>query len=719
VSPRDLMAGADIGGTFTDLVIIDRRSGETVNVKTLTTPHDPAEGVLTAVHEGLGIIGAAPSDIRRFVHATTLPTNLVLERKGARVAFVTTEGFGDMFAISRQHPSGPERFDLRWERPPSLIERELTIEARERLDARGSVLRPLDEADLAAKLEKLAPLRPEAFAVCLLHAYQSGAHEQQVAALIAKRFPDAFVSLSSEVWPEFREYERASATVLSAYVGPTFAAYVERLSRRLEVLGVPARLQIMQSSGAIMSASEAARRAAYAIESGPAAGVIAAAHVGRACGRRDVISFDMGGTTAKAGLVIDGRPGMASEFRVGGNVSTSGQREAGEPIRIPVIDLAEVGAGGGSIAWVDAGGHLRLGPRSAGARPGPACYDLGGVEATVTDANVVLGYLDARYFNGGKMTIRPELSLRAIEEKIAAPLGLSTVDAARGIYDLANALMGAAIRMVTLQRGIDPRDHAVVAFGGAGPLHIVQLAQQFGLKEVIVPPSPGVKSAYGLLISDVAYDAVRTVMTPVDGADVGRLNAALDALSMQVSAMLAEEISRGAAAVLERSLDLAFAHKFQTTSVRIGEGSVDADVLTQAERDYRREQHRIFGVESSDRCRIMGVRVRAVAPSDPAPPPLSASAGPSASAAIKYARRAWFQAAGGFVETPVYDRSKLGLGHDFTGPAIIEDPDATTICPPGTSVSVDAQFNLVIRVDEPVVASTALTNRKETARERA
>ncbi len=697
MSARRLLVGVDIGGTFTDLVIVDRNSGGVHNVKTLTVPKDPARGVLNALQEGLEAINGKPGDIERFVHATTLPTNLVLERKGARVAYVTTHGFGDMFVISRQHPSGPDRFNLRWERPPALLERELTVEVLERLGPRGEVRRPLEEADLTVRLEQIAHLKPEAFAVCLLHSYINPAHEKRVGEIIAAYFPGVMVSLSCEVWPEFREYERAAATVLSAYIGPTFAGYVKRLSDSLSDLGVPAALQIMQSSGSIMSAAEAARRAAYAIESGPAAGVIAAAHCGISCGRRDIISFDMGGTTAKAGLVVDGRPSIAHEFRVGGRANSSGQREAGEPIRIPVVDLAEVGAGGGSIAWIDAGGHMRLGPRSAGAAPGPACYGLGGTEPTVTDANIILGYLDAAYFNGGKMVIQPELSRSAIKEKIAGPLGMSVVDAARGIHSLANSLMGAAIRMVTLQRGVDPRDRAVVAFGGAGPLHIVHLAKLFGIREVIVPPSPGVKSAFGLLISDIAYETVQTFITPIDAADLGGLSDRFAALSERAEGMLAAERRLGAEVVLERSLDIAFLHKFQTSPVAVPLRAPDASMLRQAEQDYREQQRQLFGVGSSDRCRIMGLRVRAAVRPEPLPHVPQRDSSVSAEETVKGSREAWFES-DGFVMTKVYDRPKLAAGHQLRGPAIVEESDSTTICPPGCSIVVDSALNLVIAV---------------------
>jgi N-methylhydantoinase A len=707
MSENRLFVGADIGGTFTDLVIVDAISGRVSNVKTNTTPQDPAQGVMSALREGLELTHARPQDIHRFVHATTLATNLVIERNGARVAFIATTGFGDMFEISRQYPSGPDRFNLRWERAPALVDRALTIEVNERVGPRGETWRALDTEDARRKLERLAVYRPEAFAVCLLHAYANPAHEKVLGELLAERFPDAQVYLSSQVWPEFREYERACATVLSAYVGPTLSVYAAQLERALKELGVTAELQIMQSSGCIMSVAEASRRPVYAIESGPAAGVMAAASVGRGSRRPDVISFDMGGTTAKAGLVLGGRPRIAQEFRVGGHASATGQRQAGEPVRIPVIDLAEVGAGGGSIAWVDAGRHLRLGPRSAGADPGPACYQRGGMDATVTDADLILGYLDEHYFNGGKMRISRQAASAAIEKNVAGPLGISVVDGARGIHSLANTMMGAAIRIVTLQRGVDPRDHAIVAFGGAGPVHIVHLAELFGIREVLVPPSPGVKSAYGLLISDIAYDTVKTLMMPIDGADLDALKNAFDELENRAEMALAAEIRTGGPIVMERLVDVGFAHKAETSSVTLFGRTLDAAALKSAEKNFRDSQRRIFGVESSDSCRMTGVRVHAYVPVEVPRSNGGGKVSGAVASAIKGRREAWFAAARGFTDTPIYDRARIGAGHRIEGPAIIEEADATTICPPGYRAVADDDLNLIITVSKQDAADRA------------
>jgi N-methylhydantoinase A len=383
--------------------------------------------------------------------------------------------------------------------------------------ADGSVERPLNPTVTGTWLDQLKALAPEAIAISLLHACTNPVHEQLLLKVLHQELPDTYIVASSDIWPQLGEYERGVATVISAYVGPTFSTYARRLSRELDNRGIPAHLEIMTSSGGIMPAEEIARRAVHSIESGPAAGVIASRHLGQVCGLTEIISFDMGGTTAKAGVIRKGEPDITHEFRIGTDSSSAGR--SGEPIRIPVIDLAEVGAGGGSIAWVDRGGLLQVGPHSAGANPGPACYGLGGEDPTVTDANVVLGYLGADNALGGRLSIDASKSHQAVASAVAEPLGLSVTDAARAIYDLVNAKMGSAVRMVTIRRGVDPQEFCAVGFGGAGPAHIVRIAQHFGIPSVIIPPSPGVRSAFGLLVSDVSFEYVRTRLMNVSDAD--------------------------------------------------------------------------------------------------------------------------------------------------------------------------------------------------------
>ena len=451
------LIGVDIGGTFTDLVIADGANGATRNFKTLTT-HDPVDGVVTALREALAATGASAAGIARFVHATTLPTNLVLERKGAKVGFLVTRGFGQMFTFSKQWPRGNSAYDLDYQRQPPFVEPEMVFEIDERMTYEGKVFRAFDEEAARAQVERLADGEPESVAICLLHSYVNPAHEQRLAELVRERLPGIHVAVSSEIWPEAGEYERAATAVISAYVGSLFSDYLDRLAERLAQEGLTCGVQVMQSSGGVMAAQDCGQRAVFAIESGPAAGVMASAHVSRIGGFDDLISFDMGGTTAKAGLIVDGRPRITHDFRVGASASAHNLGD-GEPVRIPVIDLAEVGAGGGSVAWIDSAGSLRVGPHSAGSSPGPACYGLGGTEPTVTDANVLLGYLDPGYFLGGKMEIFPDLGHEAIQT-LAGRLGLEAMAVAKGIHDLANAHMGGAVRIVTLHRGHDPRKRA-------------------------------------------------------------------------------------------------------------------------------------------------------------------------------------------------------------------------------------------------------------------
>ena len=464
--------------------------------------------------------------------------------------------------------------------------------------------------DAELQIQRLAEHNPEAVAICLLHSYINPVHERKLADLVRARLPKIHVALSSEVWPEYREFERASTTVASAYVGPMVEEYVSRLEREIRAAGIAGSFQIMQSNGGVMSARAAAQKAIYSVESGPAAGVIAAAHLGRLLGHSDIVSFDMGGTTAKAGLIRDGKPSITNDFRVGGRVSVGG-RSTGSPIKIPVIDLAEVGAGGGSIAWVDSGGVPQVGPHSAGASPGPACYGFGGVEPTVTDANVVLGYFDPAYFLGGKMKIYPEASREAIA-KVAEKLKLDITAAADGIYKIVNTHMGSAVRMVTVQRGIDPRQSVVVAFGGAGPAHIVKVAEQFEIPKVIVPPSPGLKSALGLLVSDLTDDRIVTRTMDIDGADIVMLNGLFDELEQGARASLRNEGLADKDIAIQRLIDLRFRHQMHEMPVPIAPGVITPETMKTVEARFRKLYAEAYSVESNDPAQIVNIRLHAV-----------------------------------------------------------------------------------------------------------
>ena len=480
----------DIGGTFTDATLIDEATGAVFVSKSATTPRDLTLGFKNAANAVMRRASAMPGDIRYLVHATTVATNSIIEGRVAATAFITTSGFRDLLEIARQ--VRPTLYDLMFEKPRPLVPRHMCYEATERLDASGEVLVPLDEEEIRRVAAQIKEQGVEAVAVCFLHSYLNPVHEARAGEILAAELPGVRVSLSSHVAPEIREYVRASTTVINAIIQPTVSKYLRELEGELRATGIPGELLVMQSSGGVFTFPAASEKPVFMVESGPAAGVIAANYVGNNLGYRDIISFDMGGTTAKAGLIQNGRPRVTKDYEVGSVARSAigGSRAAGYPIRTPVIDLVEVGAGGGSVAWIDSGGILRVGPRSAGADPGPVCYGKGGEEPTVTDANLVLGRLNPAYFLGGEIHLDIDGARLAIEEKCAEPMGMDVVEAAHGIIEIANAAMVNALRLVSVQRGLDPRDFALVAFGGAGPLHANRLAEEIEAPVTVIRLAP-------------------------------------------------------------------------------------------------------------------------------------------------------------------------------------------------------------------------------------
>src|SRR4051794_2368009 len=518
-APVSVRLAVDIGGTFTDATLIDEETGRVAIAKVLSTPSDPSEGLMHAVDRALSAGGADAAQVTFVFHATTVATNAIIEGKIARSGFVTTDGFRDLLEIARQ--VRPTLYDTQFEKPPPLVPRDRAVEVVERLGPKGEVVLALDDDSVRAAAALLRRESVESVAVCLLHSYVNPEHEQRVGAILAAELPGVPISLSAEVAPEFREYLRASTTVINASIRPVVERYLERIETRLAEAGVHAKLLVMQSGGGVFGSEAAAAKPVFMVESGPAAGVIAAAHLGETLGRPDILSFDMGGTTAKVGLIQGGRPSVTKDYNVGGHAGAGigGLSLSGYPVRTPVVDLVEIGAGGGSIAWVDSGGLLRVGPRSAGADPGPVCYRRGGTEPTVTDANVVLGRLNPGYFLGGEMGLDVEGARNAIEERCAKPLELDVTAAANGIVEIANAAMVNALHLISVQRGYDPRDFLLVGFGGAGPVHANALARDAEMPAVLIPPSPGIFSATGLLTTDLKRDAARTVMRRLEALD--------------------------------------------------------------------------------------------------------------------------------------------------------------------------------------------------------
>jgi len=680
-SPAGCSLGVDIGGTFTDIVVLD--DGRATFGKVLTTPHDPADALLAGSLDTLARAGVAPSSVRRVAHATTLATNVVLERTGVTMAFVTTKGFRSMLPLGRSSRGGDDRFDLFFEpdEPPVPLER--CFEVPERLGPGGVVEEPLDERAAHEVGRRIAALGVDAVAVCLLHSYANPAHEQRLGAILAEHLPATSIVLSCEVWPEIREFDRAATTVLSAYVGPVMAGYLDDLGRRLREVGIDAPIHVADSSGGVMSAELASSRAVRTIESGPAAGVVSATGTGVAAGFTDLLSFDMGGTTAKAAVVRDGRPDLTYDFRVGGSASARG-RGSGMLIKVPAVDLVEVGSGGGSVAWVDAAGALHVGPQSAGADPGPACYGQGGTQATVTDADLVLGYLAADEMAGGRVPLDITRAEAALQRAVAAPLGLSLIEAAWAVHELANALMGDAVHIVTVQRGIDPRRFTLVALGGAGPVHAARIAERFDVDRVLVPVGTGVGSAFGLLTSDVVTERSRAVL----GLDLP----AIEAVLAELEGRCRDDL--GGDGHVERAADARYRGQGHDLTVDAPGGPVDKAWLDEVVERFHLRYAERYGTALRGPVELVAARVRLRQPHH------SRSGSRIRPQVVGFGtqsarRRAWFGS--GWVDAAVFDRG--AVPERIVGPAIVHEPEATTVVPPSWVARVDAPGNLVMERD--------------------
>jgi N-methylhydantoinase A len=682
--------GVDVGGTFTDVVLA--RADGTLHVeKVATTPDDPRTGVLEGVQRALRDAHVAPAEISRVVHGTTLATNVVLERRGGPVAFVVTQGFGDLLRLGREARVEEDRYNVFFTTPEPPVDPRGTFEVAERVAADGSVVRALGAGAADAVAARVATANPVAVAVCFVNSYANPEHEQKVADALRRALPDTFVVASSEIWPEMREYERAMTTLMCAYVGPVMAAYLTGLDAQLRSVGIDGPLEIMDSSGGVMSASLAARRPVRTLESGGAAGVTAAGMVGTLLGARDVISFDMGGTTAKLGLVRDGRPAVVSDLQLGGKGSFGATRAGtGFPVKVSTVDLAEVGAGGGSIAWLDVDGALRVGPRSAGAVPGPACYARGGTHPTVTDANLVLGYLAEGLAGGVQLSL--DAARAALQREIAEPLGISDVDAARSVHDIVNANMAAAIRMVTVQRGIDPRQFALVALGGAGPIHAVHLAAEFGIRTVAVPRAAGVGSAVGLVGADLRVDLVHTCVVDVEGGEVAVLERAFEALEARGRAELADDT--GAAFRVSRAADLRYRGQAHHLTIPAPD-PLDLVGLAVA---FRHAFAAAYGIAPDLPVQVHNVRIEVTRIVEKYAAPEQSTRDADASVASIGERAVVYPGEAEPFASTVFNRSRLQAGAQFDGPAVIAASDCTIVVPPGTQARVDA-FDTIVLTD--------------------
>ena len=682
--------GVDIGGTFTDIVLLDD-AGRLSTRKISTHDADHAGAIAEGLAAAFADAGLSPAAVAEVLHATTIGSNAILERKGVRTGLITTRGFRDVLEIRTLRM--PRLYDLRWEKPPPLVERELRLEVTERLAADGSIRIPLDVAEAERAVSALVEAGVEAIAICLIHAYANPAHERAIGDIARRVAPHVSVSLSHEVLPERKEYERTSTTVINAYIRPILARYLDSLSGRLRADGIAAPLMIMQSSGGLMGAEEAALRPVHAVESGPAAGVVGARALALRCGLPQVVSFDMGGTTAKAGIVEEYEVGRAAEYAVGAGIMVGSRllTGAGYVLKVPAIDLAEVGAGGGSLLRVDAGGGLVVGPESAGATPGPVCYGRGNLQPTVTDANLVLGYLNPGALVGGALALDAAAAHRAVAERLAAPLGVAPEQAAFGAHAVAASNMIRAIKAVSSERGRDVRGYALIAFGGNGPLFAAGMAQSLGMKRVLVPPSAGVFSALGLLCSDVEVHLSRTWREMLRSLDPLAMQGVLDALAREAAGRLERDGYASARQEIRRMAMLRYKGQSFDLPVPVEPGMPSPAVLEEC---FHAEHERTYGhrAGADEPIEIVGVQVigRGVPDRPRMPDHLQAVAeGPALPP-----RRAYFGAAAGWIETPVLRRSALASPRH--GPCIIEEYDATCLVPPGARASLDDFGNIVI-----------------------
>lgn len=677
--------GVDSGGTFTDVCLFDDASGRVAVWKVSSTPADPSQGIAQGVEEGLSQVGATPDRVEYFGHGTTVATNALIQHRGVKTGLITTGGFRDLLEIGRQ--KRPDLYDMQADKPPTLVPRDLRLEVAERMRHDGTVETPLDEDAFRQAVRVLRQAGVEAVAVCFLYGFIQTRHEQAAARILGEEFPAAFASISHQVAPEFREFERLSTTVVNAYLGPVMRRYIDRLAERLTGLGIKATPHLTQSNGGVIGFGQAARLPVRTVLSGPSTGVVGAQAIGRAIGLADLITFDMGGTSTDVALLAGGQCRLTGEAMV-----------HGYPIKAPMLDIHTVGAGGGSIAFIDNGGLLKVGPRSAGADPGPVCYGRGNTEATVTDANVVLGTLNPSFLLGGRMPVRHDLAVAAID-RLASALGMERMATAQGIVSVVTANMARAIRVISVQRGHDPRDYTLVAFGGAGPLHAARLARELEICRILVPRNPGILCAMGLLLTDLRADFAVTRLATLDRTALAGVRDAFRDLDAMAAEWFAAEAIPPDARRTARTVDMRYAGQNYELPIALPDGEVcPATLDTLAER-FAEAHQRMYGFAAAeDPVQLVTFRVEASGLVPKARFEAQADGGPDASAAIVGSREVWLPEAGGFVACPVYDRERLRAGNRFPGPAIIEQMDATTVVPAGWAARVEAYLNVIMEV---------------------
>lgn len=682
---RQLKVATDIGGTFTDLVAHDQESGELITVKTPSTPPTFIEGVIAALEKA----EIKPEEVTIFKHGSTIATNAIIERRGAKTGMVTTKGFRDVLAAGRANR--PDLFNSNWDPSPPLIQRRHILEVSERVDYEGTVLEELNEDEVREAARKLKLRGIESVAVAYINAFVAPQHEQRTKEILLEELgEDAFVCTSSEILPEIREFERTSTVAANAYLMPVIESYIDDLVTALREWGYKGEVYVTHSGGGVVTARAARNVPARICHSGPAGGVVGGALVGGLAGFKNVITFDMGGTSADLSLVADGQPQLAPEWRVDWNI----------PILFPAIDLVAIGAGGGTIAWVDAGGSLRVGPQSAGADPGPACFDKGNTEPTTTDAHVYLGRLNPESFLGGDLEIKPELAEQAIE-RLAEKIGLSAPETASGILRIANANMTSATHLISVERGHDPRDFALVAGGGAGPMHAVEIARELRIPQVIVPPVPGVTSALGILHVDLRHDLLAPVLQQVKQIDPAELAETFAKLEREAIEILDAEDIPADRRSIELSVDARYYGQTPYMNIRLDGAPSTEAALEALVAQYRERYENEFGYQLPEdvaTVEIVNARVAAIGHTDDVELPKSTGDSGSAEDARKGSRDVYFDEIGDFAETPRFDRTRLTAGAAIEGPAVIEQSDTTILVPPGSKAKVDQYSNIIIDV---------------------
>lgn len=686
--------GIDVGGTFTDLVVVNA-AGETFTKKVPSTADDYAVAIVNGLAALLDTAGLDLTRITEFLHGTTVGSNTILELKGARIGLLATKGFRDILEIRNLRM--PKLYDLRWDKPAPLVERYLRQTLDERMDAQGNVVTPISRSEVEAAVRKLLAENVEGIAVCLLNSYANPAHEMLVAEVINDIAPELPVSISSNVLPQMKEYERTSTTVVNAYIMPIVASYLGNLKKSLARQGMTAPIMLMQSNGGLTTAEEASERPVNIVESGPAAGVVGAVRHAVESGYPDIITFDMGGTTAKASVAENGTFVLSQQYSVGGGIMISSRllTGGGYLLGVPAIDVAEVGAGGGSIVWIDAGGSIQIGPESAGANPGPLCYDRGGTNPTVTDANVLLGYINPAYLVGGELKLDSERSRRYFQDMLAKPLGVDVTTAAYAARQIAISNMIRAIKAVTSERGRDPRRFTLFALGGNGALFAAGMASELGIRRILVPPSAGLFSAYGLLYADIEHYHSRTFRETLRLVRPQDWDANWGALETQARSQIGQDAAAGGDVQLKRLASMRYKGQTFEITVPVPEGPLSPERIAEIEETFGAEHERTYGHRASldEPLQIVSIQIAALAVRGNRLRPGKAKRH-DGDPENERSRKAYFGRESGWLDTAILPRS--ALAQPRCGPCIIEEYDTTCVVPPGATAELDAADNIVI-----------------------